>query len=105
MISESSDSGKAAVRLPAGEVPLNRPFEIEVSVCANDGAPIERFTLSAIMPAHQHGMNYQPVISQSADGNIVADGLVFHMPGIWRITVSGLVGGETRGYFLDLKIK
>lgn len=105
MTAESHNSGEASIRLPVDNVPLNQPFEIEVSVCPADGAPIERFTLDAIMPAHQHGMNYQPVILKSGDGAFLADGLVFHMPGIWRISVSALVGGETHGYFLDLKIR
>lgn len=105
MTAESQNGGEASIRLPVDNVPLNQPFEIEVSVCPVDGAPIERFTLGAIMPAHQHGMNYQPVISKSGDGDFVAAGLVFHMPGIWRITVSALVAGETHGYFLDLKIR
>lgn len=105
MTAEMPDSGKAVIRLPDDKVPLNLPFEIEVSVCPINGAQVERFTLNAVMPAHQHGMNYQPIILQSGDGNFVADGLVFHMPGIWRITVSGLAAGETHGYFLDLNIR
>lgn len=105
MTAEMPDTGTAVIRLPDEKIPLNQPFGIEVSVCPINGAPVERFTLNAIMPAHQHGMNYQPIISQSADGNFVADGLVFHMPGIWRITVSGLVAGETHGYFLDLNLR
>lgn len=105
MTAEAPKSGDAAIRLPDGEVPLNQPIEIAVSVCSSSGDPLERFTLNAIMPAHQHGMNYQPVISQSGEGSFVADGLVFHMPGIWRITVSGLVAGEPHGYYLDLKIR
>lgn len=105
MAAETTDSGEVSIRIANGTVPLNRPFRIEIAACTANGKPLKNFKVNATMPAHQHGMNYRPVLSKSDDGIFVADGLVFHMPGIWRITVSGQVEGEPRGYFLDLNIK
>lgn len=105
MVAETQDDSAAFIRLPDGKAPLNRPFEVEVSICVAEGASIETFKLNAIMPAHQHGMNYQPVISQSDPHGFIADGLVFHMAGLWRITVSGQVAGESHTYFIDLDVR
>ena len=40
--------------------------------------------VDADMPAHRHGMNYRPTLSLQPDGSFVAQGLMLHMPGIWR---------------------
>jgi hypothetical protein len=74
-------------------------------MCLATDTPIEFFKLGATMPAHQHGMNYRPVISQSGTHSFSADGLVFHMAGVWRIAVSGLVAGNTHGYYIDLNVR
>ena len=41
--------------------------------------------VDADMPAHRHGMNYRPKLSLQPDGSFVAQGLLLHMPGRWRI--------------------
>ena len=41
--------------------------------------------VDADMPAHRHGMNYRPTVRALGDGRFVADGLLFHMPGRWRL--------------------
>ena len=41
--------------------------------------------VDADMPAHRHGMNYRPTLSAQPDGSFVAQGLLLHMPGRWRI--------------------
>jgi hypothetical protein len=41
--------------------------------------------VDADMPAHRHGMNYRPTLSLQPDGSFVAQGLLLHMPGRWRI--------------------
>lgn len=105
MVADAQHDGVALIRLPDGAVPLNRPFDVDVQMCLATDTPIEFFKLEATMPAHQHGMNYQPVISQSGTHSFSADGLVFHMAGVWRIAVSGLVAGSTHGYYIDLNVR
>ncbi len=105
MVADTPHDGAALIRLPDGDVPLNRPFDVDVQLCLATETPIESFKIKAIMPAHQHGMNYQPVISQSGTHSFSANGLVFHMAGAWRIAVSGLVAGNTLRYFIDLNVR
>ena len=42
-------------------------------------------SLDATMPAHGHGMNYAPPEVQLRDNQAKIDGLLFHMPGHWRV--------------------
>ena len=37
------------------------------------------------MPAHRHGMNYRATVSTLSPGVYRAEGLMFHMPGRWRV--------------------
>jgi hypothetical protein len=37
------------------------------------------------MPEHRHGMNYRPTLASRGDGRYLAEGLLFHMPGRWRL--------------------
>jgi hypothetical protein len=56
------------------------PFALELAVCP--AAP--RLSVDAHMPAHRHGMNYQPSIRMLGEGRFRAEGLVLHMPGAWE---------------------
>ena len=58
-------------------------------------------TLDAFMPAHGHGMNYQPNITEVArNGDAVqyrVEGVVLHMPGNWQwqVDVKSDAGNDT----------
>jgi hypothetical protein len=41
--------------------------------------------VDADMPAHRHGMNYRPTLELQPEGRFIAQGLMLHMPGRWRI--------------------
>jgi hypothetical protein len=41
--------------------------------------------VDASMPAHGHGMNYRPPMVELSEGHATVDGIVFHMPGTWRL--------------------
>ncbi len=75
-------------------VPVGRPFALDIAVCAPMGvspdAPLgaaapRLLRLDADMPAHRHGMNYRPGITPLGGGRYRAEGLLFHMPGTWRL--------------------
>jgi hypothetical protein len=74
-------------------LPVGQFFSIDVAICEASGATIKTATtlsnirVDADMPAHKHGMNYTPVVTESGDGRFIAKGLMFHMPGVWRVTV------------------
>ncbi len=50
--------------------------------------------IDAQMPRHGHGMNYRPRLSETGDGAVQAEGLLFHMAGTWRLTVDIERGGK-----------
>lgn len=69
-------------------IPVGQHFDFLVEVC-RDGAPVEaEVTVDADMPAHGHGMNYQPSMTTLGPGKVRASGLMFHMPGTWRVVVT-----------------
>jgi hypothetical protein len=71
-------------------LPLNRLFSIDIRVSAIhlSADPVSpQVRVTARMPAHNHGMNTQAMVRHIADGHYIADGLLFHMPGQWRILI------------------
>jgi hypothetical protein len=77
-------------------IPLSAPFALELAVCATDGRlALESLSVDADMPAHRHGMNYRPSVSRRGVGRYRADGLLFHMPGDWRLIVDLRAGGRS----------
>ncbi|QQS15236.1 MAG: FixH family protein [Rhodospirillales bacterium] len=72
-------------------------FDVELAVCPAAGkAPVRGATVDATMPEHRHGMNYRPEMTTLGPGRYRAAGLLFHMPGLWRVefklaTASGTV--------------
>jgi len=75
----------AFVSQPA-PVPVGQHFELDFEVCGTAAvradAPIQ---VDADMPAHRHGMNYRATVSSLRPGVYRAQGLMFHMPGRWRV--------------------
>ena len=81
----------APARLKAGQ-----PLRLEVAVCAKDAATAaERVEVDARMPAHGHGMNYKPMVSQVTTGLFHAEGLLLHMPGAWELIIEVSANGRT----------
>jgi hypothetical protein len=69
-----------------GSMPLGRIFSLDIEVCAPaDGAAPALRRVDADMPAHRHGMNYRSTLRTLEPGRYVAQGLMLHMPGRWRL--------------------
>lgn len=85
---EGSASFQAAMALGTKPVQVGTPFDVELKVCSADNKAADRVQVDANMPAHKHGMNYEPQLSKTAEGEFKATGFLFHMPGVWQITVS-----------------
>ena len=67
-------------------VPVGQHFSLDFVVCA--ATPVRRdaaIQVDADMPAHRHGMNYRATVSTVSPGVYRAEGLMFHMPGRWRV--------------------
>jgi len=57
--------------------------------------PAELIAVDAQMPEHKHGMNYRPTIVSMGDGRYRVEGMVFHMPGRWEISIDVRAGEES----------
>jgi hypothetical protein len=84
-------------------VAVGRQLDLAIVVCPPPGTAVDRVVVDATMPAHRHGMNYRPVVTPGAEGSYRASGLLFHMPGDWRLTVDAYAEGWSRRFSLDLK--
>ena len=84
LISLDKDAPRVEVFLE--DMKLAQPFSVQIKVC--DHVDVIKLDVDAIMPAHQHGLNYTPTIVDVGDGVYRVDGMLFHMPGIWEIRVN-----------------
>ena len=82
----SLDKDAPPVEVFLEDMKLAQPFSVQIKVC--DHVDVIKLDVDAIMPAHQHGLNYTPTIIDVGDGVFRVDGMLFHMPGIWEIRVN-----------------
>lgn len=72
-------------------IPLNALFTLDLKVKKNEGGALQAGTtilVDATMPDHNHGMNTLPVVQPGKEqGSYVVQGMLFHMPGLWEISV------------------
>lgn len=70
-------------------IPINKLFSISGKILSatknRDALKNVSLSVEAIMPEHHHGMNLMPQINYEKDGSFKVDGMLFHMPGLWRI--------------------
>ncbi len=67
-------------------VPVGQHVALDILLCAAPGSPLPQgLQVDAEMPAHRHGMNYRATVRPLGGGRFVAEGLLFHMPGRWRL--------------------
>ncbi len=93
------------VKTRPGTVAVGEPFAADIAVCGKDGAQAERIAVDATMPAHNHGMNYVPEVKDLGGGRYAAEGLLFHMPGTWRVEVSVYADGRPHRLSRDVEVK
>lgn len=63
-------------------IPVGAHFTIRFRLC---GPAVRTVKVRGWMPDHRHGMNYRPSVSMNGTAG-TAKGLLFHMPGRWRLT-------------------
>lgn len=73
-----------AFRTAPAAIKVGELFSLQAEVCPQPGVSVTGLKVDAGMPAHKHGMNYQPRVSQTGPGKYTATGLMFHMPGKWQ---------------------
>ena len=103
MKAEADAATRVAILQPNVAVQVGQPFAIDVAVCA-PGA-VETIKVDASMPRHRHGMNYQPKVVRTSGNKFRADTLLFHMPGLWRITVKTYHAGKPAHFSLDMTVE
>ena len=71
-------------------LPLNEDFTVTMTInrineeaSATDSIVAD---INAEMPDHGHGMPQSPDVSPLGDGQFIAEGMFFQMPGYWHIT-------------------
>ena len=94
-----------AVDIHPDTVLLNQPFDATIHICSKSGDLPDQLKVDATMPAHNHGMNYNPKMSRLADRQYKVENLLFHMPGIWELEVTTLDNGVPHRFTHDLKIQ
>jgi hypothetical protein len=94
-----------ALRNRSGPIAVGEHFALDVAACAKNGATTpELLRVDARMPAHRHGMNYVPRVRATAPGRWQADGLMFHMPGLWEFRIDLRAGGVTDRLTYDYQL-
>ena len=83
---ESDDTVVLYRTLPA-TIEIGQHFAVEAVLCpALPADAAAGLRVNARMPEHRHGMNYRPRITRKDARTWVAEGLLFHMPGLWQLT-------------------
>ena len=105
-----TSGGTYLVEIRSAEpIPLNEIFSLEFRVF-DGAAPGElvknvRITVSTWMPAHQHGGSLEPQISYRDDGSAWAEGLLFHMEGLWQLRIGVMANGLMERVVFDVDME
>lgn len=86
----SADGGfEVQLRIPVA-IERGEPFDVEIAVKKSDGSTVSDdavLLVDATMPHHGHGMNVRPRVERQGDGVWRASGLLWHMDGLWVLSV------------------
>jgi hypothetical protein len=81
-------------------------FAVHIDICQKDGSSFNgNVSARATMPAHKHGMNYEPEVVSAENGRFVLEGFSFHMQGRWQFEFDLAENGETTTVLLDYVLK
>ncbi|WP_170476493.1 FixH family protein [Ruegeria arenilitoris] len=101
MVEETQNAPE--VHLVVDEILLAQPFSVLVSIC--NEITVGDIRVDAIMPAHQHGLNYVPEVTALGDGVFRVDQILFHMPGLWQLQIDVEFRGESLSYTSEIELK
>ncbi|MEM7299954.1 MAG: hypothetical protein AAF468_02635 [Pseudomonadota bacterium] len=99
-----SGGGKLSVVPDPGSKPVGEQFSLRLIPC-DPGTSLSIPSLDATMPMHGHGMNYRPKITPQSDGSTLAEGMLFHMPGKWRLEVDVVANEKRQRVTRDFVVK
>jgi hypothetical protein len=109
------DGQTVAIRLDPRDVACEKSQKIVInkSLCffvalnAGNAAGSRDLTVAkfdAQMPAHRHGMVTRPKIKAGKPGEYLIEGVKFHMPGDWKLTLDMLHGKSSAQVAIPLKL-
>jgi len=102
---ESSDVVVLFRTVPS-PIEIGQHFSVEALVCPTPPIGVAAgFMVDARMPEHRHGMNYRARVFRKADGIYVAEGLLFHMPGLWQLMFDVERGGRMERLTTDIDLE
>jgi hypothetical protein len=104
LIAEAGGARVAFVPRPM-PVPVGRHFDIHFVVCGFAPRSDATIAVDADMPAHRHGMNYRARVDMLPTGVYRASGLMFHMPGTWRVIFDLPIEGRTLRVTRDIEVQ
>jgi hypothetical protein len=93
-------------RFAPTEPKIGEFFVVEFAVCDRTGnVTAETLRVDAQMPAHRHGMNFQPKIAAAGANMFRAEGMMFHMPGKWQLVFERRAAAGTARLTEDVVIE
>jgi hypothetical protein len=102
---ESSDVVVLFRTVPS-PIEIGQHFTVEALVCPTPPIGVAAgFMVDARMPEHRHGMNYRARVFRKPDGIYVAEGLLFHMPGLWQLMFDVERGGRMERLTTDIDLE
>jgi hypothetical protein len=92
-------------RVEQRPIEVARHFALLLLFC-RDRAPVavDGLRVDATMPAHGHGMNYRAEVGPRPGGGYRVEGLLFHMPGAWQVTVDFTLDGRRHKVPVDFPL-
>ncbi|MEM7241774.1 MAG: FixH family protein [Pseudomonadota bacterium] len=82
---------------------ISQPRSAQIEFCTD--LSMADLSFNAIMPAHQHGMNYEVTVEKIAPGTFDIENIVFHMPGLWEIQVEAISGSTSFPYTAEVMVE
>ena len=84
---EGQERFKVSYKSQVEPLPLNRIHSWVLHVETADARPVEnaKIRVDGGMPAHNHGLPTQPVVSEIGNGDYLVQGLKFSMTGHWEM--------------------
>jgi hypothetical protein len=100
-----SDHYMVAFRPEPLHVEVGEPFALLFNVCTKSNNPAELVAVDALMPDNKQVMKYRPTIVPAGDGRYRAEGMVFHMPGRWELSIDVRAGEESERLTHEIIVK
>lgn len=104
-VKSNSSGDLVAFSFAQNPVPISMPITLYYVLCLTGSQPAETSDVDAIMPKHQHGLNYYPTVETIGKNRFQASGIVFHMQGEWEIQVTANPEKEPRKITFDLVLE